>query len=185
MNVVSTTLKALFVSLVTAIFRYPGRTITFVVSCIGGLAATETFVGDIVGGVVGWCWWWVSYALSAITFAMVVGDIADGKAQRFATYLPLVIPSLFLSTPEKDKAHKILSGWITDVQQWYNGELAGFMGSGVKNGMLIATTVIAIALAVTVNERYLLKRGATTTGVTTATTGPRASVRAGAKTTAR
>lgn len=163
--------KNLTVGVVTSLFTHTLSTIATFVSIIGGFAATNTFLGDATVGVVHWLHWSFSYGLLALALVLWFGDLGrDGHPEALAIFLPLFIPSFAESTPEADKLHDFLTGWIDSLNVWLEANVGEWIGSEAKDGVMTVITVIAIVFACTAQFRYLKKKGAAAASTTSSTT---------------
>lgn len=167
--------KNLLTGLITSLFSHTLATLACAYSVIGGLAATGTWVGDMISGFVGLFWWWTPYVLFFGGLIMFLGDLGrDGIPEAFAIFLPLFLPSFATAVPENGKLHDLLNGWIDDTNNYLDGTLGEWIGGPGQEAVLTVVTVTAIAFAVIAQVRYLKKRTGTTTTSPTALAGPTA-----------
>lgn len=127
---------------------------SFILACIGGLAATGTFIGSIIVTVVQWGPWWLPFPLIGVGLMVALADLGgDGIPNRRAVYIAMIWPSLFLAIPD-GKARDKMTTWVDDLNKWLDGELAEWVGRGGANAIMTITAATCIAMAVVWAHRY-------------------------------
>lgn len=136
-----------------------------VLGTVGGLAATGTFIVSVVSFIVRLGPWWAPYPLAAVGALCVFGDIGkNGIPERFAVYIPMAWPSVLLAIPEKALLHKLLTGWITQLNHWLDKNLGAWIGSTGTHAVMTIVATTCIASGIFVMERYAPKKGGAAAG---------------------
>ncbi len=179
-------MKTILVRLIRALITHPIHTIMAIISTIGGVAASDIWIGRLVGTIINIGPVWLPHAVFVVLSVMVLLDwLRDGIAERWATYFPLVLPSIAMAIPEEAKLHTTFAGWINDLNDWLDREIGPWIGGPEHQGIVLtAIAIICIALTVLWNERYA-KHGGVGEGDTTTTTTAPATTKASARPSSR
>lgn len=140
---------------------------SLILACTGGLAATGSFVGTWIVRIVQIGPWWLPFLLIGLGALRWLGDLSDGVPNRWAVYISMLWPSLFLAIPD-GKMRESMSGWVDDLNRWLDSHLAVWVGHAGANAIMTVTAVTCIGMAVLWAHKYAKDaKASNTTGKTT------------------
>lgn len=176
-NIIFGFFKRIFLSLIRAVFEHPLSTLVFIFGgIVGGIAASDTWIGDVFGWLAnpfGLLPTYTPLVIAGVLFFMLLCDLAnEGKAERWAIYFALIIPSLLMSIPETAKLRQKSSGWIQSINDWLDRSLGVWIdGDAGKQVSMTVIALLCIGICVLWNEKYDKRSGTTSTTTTGTTTG--------------
>ncbi len=164
-------IKRIITGILVGIINNPAASCVMFVAFVGGVAASDTFIGDLFGGFLGWFPPEVAVAAFGLLAIGIAWDCAkEGVPEAIAILGAFTLPSVALGIPEKAPAHKQLSGWMTDLNTWLDVHIGDYLSGGAKEFTATCISLFAVGLI----AMWLLKYGKGrygTRGATTGTTG--------------
>lgn len=152
--------------------------LAFIAAVVGGMAATASWVGDLVAKVIHIGPWYLPWIVVVIFFLLVLHDlIEDGLPDRLRTiYFVVLWPSALLSI--EGKSGSKLNDWIDRFNEWLDKYIAEWITSGdvtKKDAALTGIAAIFISFALYWGHQYArgvkrAKEDLATAGSTTTTT---------------
>lgn len=155
-----------------------------ILAAIGGTTAQNTFIGDVIG-------WpirllvsainvfakpditnaWVVYPLIFLGGLAVLADLGrEGIPERWAVYIPIVWPSLFLYIPEDSGWRAGMIKWLDGINDWLWDTFGSKIGGGGQASVLVVIAITCIATVVFYYEKLGAKKNADTQSRNTTTT---------------
>ncbi len=173
-------IKRIIVGILTGIINNPGASSVFISSGLAGIAASNTWIGDLLGAIISWSILpdetpVVLFVLLLI--AIVLDLLREGVPEAFAIFSVFVLPNAALAIPEEAKLHQKLGAWIDSLNAWLDKTVGEWLAPGAQE--FTATCISFIGLGVAFMWVFRWGKGrygtsgapkTTTAGTTTTTT---------------